>query len=299
MIHFSEFIHPEDEAARNQLEAIPGFPSATKAFLKIGIEQLMHGMFMSEKIRLSPTQLPDLYHLLPPICRLLDIPEPEFYLEMNPLPNAYTLGDTRLFICITSGLIEHLDTEELRSVLAHECGHIACRHVLYHTMADLLLLSSEVLGISKPMLLPIQWGLLYWRRRSELSADRAAAVISGGSKEIIETHIRLSGGPIEITKQINIEEFAAQSKAYELLKEKKWDRFLQGLVHLEKTHPASAVRINEILRWADDPKFSSLVEGLHNQTTKLTTSEICPTCKNPFESEWKYCRFCGQSLKMS
>ena len=45
---------------------------------------------------------------------------PEFYLEMNPVPNAYNDGDTRLFITVTSGLIEYMETDELDAVLAHE-----------------------------------------------------------------------------------------------------------------------------------------------------------------------------------
>lgn len=130
-----DFIHPEDEAARRNLEAIPGFSSILKSFLRMGVEQLLHGLNMANKIRLSEAQLPDLYKRLPPICAKLGITEPEFYLEMNPVPNAYTFGDTRIFLTVTSGLLEYLDDDEIEAVIAHECGHIACRHVLYHTMA--------------------------------------------------------------------------------------------------------------------------------------------------------------------
>lgn len=296
MIHYSEFIHPEDNAARSQLEAIPGFASAVKAFLKIGLEQQMHGVFMAEKIRLSPSQLPELYDLLPPVCKILGIMEPEFYLEMNPMPNAYTFGDSRLFLCMTSGLVEYLDKEELQSVLAHECGHIACKHVLYHTMGQYLLMGSEFLGIARHLLQPIQWGLLYWSRRSELSADRAAALVSGGSKEVIETQIRLAGGPKTITEKINIQEFAAQSKAYEQLKEKKWDKFLQFLVELGRTHPVSAVRVNEIMNWTAQPQFDKLVDMLH-ATERIDL--VCSVCGKQVEPTWSFCRFCGKQLKVT
>jgi Zn-dependent protease with chaperone function len=294
MLHYSEFIHHEDAAARSQLEAIPGFASAVKAFLKIGFEQQMHGIFMSEKIRLSASQLPELYNLLPPVCSLLGIQEPEFYLEMNPAPNAFTFGDSRLFLCITSGLVEYLDREELESVIAHECGHIACRHVLYHTMAQYLLMGSEFLGIARHLLQPIQWGLLYWNRRSELSADRASALVAGGSKEIIETQIRLAGGPKSITDKINVEEFAAQSKAFEQLNENKWDKFLHGISELGKTHPASAIRVNEILRWTEQPHFQHLVTALHDQKNQKTA---CPACNKEVENGWRFCKYCGTNLR--
>ncbi len=100
--------------------------------MALGFEQLQYGMNMATAIRLSPTQLPKLYNHLPPICEKLGIAEPEFYLQMDPVPNAWTFGDTKIFITITSGLVELLNDEELDAVIAHECGHILCHHVLYH-----------------------------------------------------------------------------------------------------------------------------------------------------------------------
>ncbi|MBR5612193.1 MAG: peptidase M48, partial [Bacteroidaceae bacterium] len=92
MIRPAEFIHPEDAAALRQLESIPGFPAIAKKILEIGLEKLYYGLNMASMIRLSSTQLPELYKHLPPICERLGIEEPEFYLEMDPMPNAYTSG---------------------------------------------------------------------------------------------------------------------------------------------------------------------------------------------------------------
>ena len=39
-----------------------------------------------------------------------------------------TYGDTKPFIVITSGLFETLPDELIPTILAHECGHIACHH---------------------------------------------------------------------------------------------------------------------------------------------------------------------------
>ena len=147
MIRPAEFIHPEDAAALRQLESIPGFPALVRKVMSLGLEPLRYGMNMATNIRLSPTQLPELYHHLPPICEKLGIDEPEFYLQMDPMPNAWTFGDTRIFITITSGLVEMMDNEELDAVIAHECGHILCRHVLYHNMAQYLLDGMDSLGL--------------------------------------------------------------------------------------------------------------------------------------------------------
>ena len=130
-------MHPEDAAALEQLESIPGFPALVKKVLELGLEQMQYGINMASAIRLSPTQLPHLYNRLPPICEKLGIEEPEFYLVMDPTPNAWTYGDTRKYITITSGLVDLLTERELDCVIAHECGHILCRHVLYHSKLHL------------------------------------------------------------------------------------------------------------------------------------------------------------------
>ena len=73
MITASDFIHPEDAAALEQLESIPGFPTFVKKILELGLEQMQYGINMASAIRLSPTQLPHLYNRLPPICQKLGI----------------------------------------------------------------------------------------------------------------------------------------------------------------------------------------------------------------------------------
>lgn len=158
MVRPADYIHPEDEAARRNMEAIPGFAAAMKLFMRYYDEQIVHGMNMANKIRLSPTQLPEIYQKLPPICQRLSISEPEFYLEMDPYPNAYAMGDTRTMVTVTSGLLEYLTDEEVSSVIAHECGHIACRHMLYHTLASTLLRNIERMGILGNAVMPVVLG---------------------------------------------------------------------------------------------------------------------------------------------
>lgn len=138
MIKATDFIHPEDAAALRQLESIPGFPTLVKKLMSMGLEQLQYGVNMASAIRLSPSQLPKLYNRLPPICKKLGIEQPEFYLSMDPNPNAWTFGDTKIFITITSGLVDMMTEEELDAVIAHECGHILCHHLVsfYSSLCD-------------------------------------------------------------------------------------------------------------------------------------------------------------------
>ena len=142
-IDSSYYVHESDKAALNALKAIPGFQQLMKALMKIWNERQFRILNMSGRIRISENQLPQYYNMLPPICEKLGIEVPDLYLELNVNPNAYTYGDTTPFIVITSGLLDTMPEELIPTVLAHECGHIACHHVLYSTMGRILLNSTS------------------------------------------------------------------------------------------------------------------------------------------------------------
>lgn len=292
MITASDFIHPEDAAALRQLESIPGFPALVKKILSLGFEELQYGLNMATAIRLSPTQLPNLYNHLPPICKKLGIQEPKFYLQMNPMPNAFTFGDTRIFITITSGLVEMMEGEELDAVIAHECGHIVCHHVLYHSIAQIIFSGAASLGILGHLAMPIQLALLYWSRKSELSCDRCGSVIT--SPEVItRVMARLSGGPRSITQEINFEEWARQADKYDEIKnENLWNKSLQLYAIAKQDHPFAAVRVREILKWGQSPQYQNLMENIKWEAY----SRKCPNCGLLVHNDWTYCKYCGTKL---
>ena len=292
MITPSEFIHPEDAAALRQLESIPGFPALVKKIMALGLEQMQYGVNMATAIRLSPTQLPQLYKRLPPICEKLGIAEPEFYLQMDPVPNAWTFGDTKIYITITSGLVELLDDEELDAVIAHECGHILCRHVLYHSIAQYILSGADAMGILGSLTIPIQYAILYWYRKSELSCDRCASIIT--SPEIVARSMaRLSGGPKSITSNLNMQEWALQADQYDKIKnDGLWNKALQLSVIISQSHPFSAVRVREILKWGENPQYKNLMQNLKAEAS----SRKCPKCNRTVCVDWAYCKYCGAKL---
>lgn len=287
-----DYVHPEDQAALENLKAIPAFAACLRSFMKIGIERSIHGLSMASKIRLGPEQLPQIYNILPPVCQMLGIDEPEFYLEMNPIPNAYTQGDSRIIVTATSGLIEMLEEDEIRAVLAHECGHIACRHVLYHTMGQMLArYGPAIFGPLAALSMPVQLGLCYWSRRSELSADRAAALVMKGSAPVVHTMIRLAGGPKSLTGQVNLELYLRQAEAYDKLLDSQWDKLLQGLAIMNIDHPFLSVRAREVTRWSETEHFERMIGALAQDA-----GPRCNKCGNPVRVEWKFCKSCGQAI---
>ena len=292
MIKPAEFIHPEDAAALRQLESIPGFPAIAKKVLELGYEKLQYGLNMASTIRLSPTQLPKIYNRLPPICEKLGIAEPEFYLEMNPMPNAYTSGDTRVFIVVTSGLVEMMDEVELDAVLAHECGHILCRHVVYKMVADYLKIGLDAIGLLGSIAKPVEYALLYWSRKAELSCDRCASIVTTPDV-VTRVMARLSGGPKSITGEINMKEWAQQAdKNDEIKNDGLWNKTLQLAVTIGLSHPFSAVRVREILKWSESQQYKELMRNLNSNAS----SHNCPQCGHTVTSGWTYCNFCGTKL---
>lgn len=289
MINYRYFIHPEDEKAMKAMKSIPGFDMLVKKIMKIGYEQMAHGINMASKIRLSERQLPEIYSVVKSVSEKFEIEVPEVYLEMNPMPNAYTFGDSRVSLVLTSGLFDYLDEEEIRSVIAHECGHIVCRHSLYTLLVEFV--KDGLKGIAAELTEPLKLAILYWSRKSELSADRAAALICG-TESVVKTQLRLAGGPKTLTKNVDINEWARQADAYEnLRKGGAWDKILQFSATLPMSHPFSAVRVQEVIKWSGSNQYK-LAQGLLKDST-----DTCPVCHEKINPEWTYCEHCGTLLK--
>lgn len=252
-VDYKQFIHPEDRDALEKLKAIPLLDNVTKAFLKNITEDLLHGINMVSKVKITKKQLPILHALLVDVCSELQIEEPEFYLEMNPLPNAYTYGDTKPFVVINSGIIDLLSHEEIKSVIAHECGHILCHHVLYRTLASFLVSTGGIIGgmfgagiISEPL----KWALQYWVRRSEFSADRVAAYVMQDASVVARTMMHLAGGASKIVGDINLDLFMEQAEEYKkYIKDFGTSKILQNWEVRNMTHPYPALRAAEVQNW--------------------------------------------------
>ena len=290
----SEFMHPEDAAALRQMESIPGFPAFVKGILSLGLETMLYGVNMASSVRLSSRQLPEIYNHLPPICKKLGITEPEFYLSMDPNPNAWTFGDTKIFITVTSGLLDMMDDAELDAVLAHECGHILCRHVLYHSVAQYIMRGMDALGVLGKLTLPIQLAFLYWQRKSELSCDRVGAFITSPNV-VSRTMARLAAGPKSLTQNVNMLEWVVQADEYDAIwNSGNWNKALQIYAIAGQNHPFSAVRVREILKWGQSDQYQNLMRNTGNHLMQ----HKCPNCGRVIDGDWRiYCNFCGTKLK--
>ena len=292
MIKPAEFMHPEDAAALDSFKTIPGFTQAMKLVMKYENEMQWYGGNIASSIRLSPLQLPEIYKHLPPICARLGIEEPEFYLKMDPQPNAWTYGDTRVFITLTSGLVEALDDEELDAVIAHECGHIICRHTLYRTF-EYIFWNTMSQNVPKDADGILKLAYLYWARKSELSCDRVSAMITSPDVAL-RMMARFAGGPKSITSKINMEEWAKQADIYDDLYKNNnlWNKALLLGNTMGLDHPFWAVRVREVLNWCKTEEYLKVKNNLN-----IIKDPSCERCGKPYQGKPTYCIHCGNKLK--
>lgn len=287
-INSSLYTHEADEAALKALQAIPVFSQVLKSFMKIWSEKQFTLQNMSSNLKLSEKQLSKYYNMLPPICAKLGIDVPELYLTHDVNPNAYTSGDTKPFIVITSGLIETVPDELIPTVLAHECGHIACHHVLYHTMGRMLLngtlMGLNFLGISELAIVPLKLAFFHWMRCSEFSADRAAAICDGTSDNIVKMCMAFAGFDKDICGEGNTEAFMEQAIEYKkMVDDDKWNKTLEFMMYSQETHPLVAVRAYECAEWTKSECFSN-ISSLSNCTDTKSEPEILL----PIIKDYKY-----------
>lgn len=284
------FLHDSDKAAMTALKIIPGFTQIMKAFMKVWNEQQFKIINMSTNLKLDEGQMKKYYDILPPICEKLGIDIPELYVTLDVNPNAYTYGDTNPFIVLTSGLFETIPDELIPTVIAHECGHIACHHTLYNTMGRLILngASTFVSGLGNIALYPIQLAFAYWMRCGEFSADRAAAICDGNSEKVIEMCMRFAGYDKDIMAEANVDLFMKQALEYrEIVNGNAWNKSLEFILFQNLDHPLNAVRAYEGKEWTDTERFKNIMDYLNSSPE--TANKQLPVQINPPKYIGKNC----------
>lgn len=270
-LDYKLYLHDSDKAAMAALKAIPGFSQVMKAFMKIWSEQQLRLINMSTNLRLNEKQMAKYYNMLPPICTKLGIDVPELFVELDVHPNAYTYGDTKPFIVITSGLFETLPDELIPTVLAHECGHITCHHTLYTTMGRAILngASAFVSGLGNIALYPIQLAFAYWMRCSEFSADRAAIICDGSAEKSTEVMMRFAGYDKDIMADANVEAFMEQALEYKnLVDNNAWNKTLEFILFQNYDHPLNAIRAYEGREWEKNERYKNILEYVSSESSE-------------------------------
>jgi len=115
---------------------LTGFPALTLVALTFAIFQALLSYYGGASLVLASVQARELTPDTPQHQMVLDVvremalaarmPVPKAYLMNDPSPNAFATGrnPNHSVVCVTQGLIDTMDREEVQGVLGHEMAHV-------------------------------------------------------------------------------------------------------------------------------------------------------------------------------
>lgn len=216
----------------------------------------------------TPEQAPELHGMVDRLCALADMPKPRVGIADLSVPNAFATGRSpdRSVVCVTTGILELLDAEELEAVLAHELSHVAHRDVLVMTVASsagitagLLMRFGQLGGAGRSrnagalpvVVVTLLGSLLVYAvsflllrllsRYRELSADRAGAYLTLKPAALASALQRISG-EVAATPRRDLRSSSAASALCIV------PALSGGMSGLLATHPPLQQRLEQLAR---------------------------------------------------
>ena len=158
----------------------------------------------------SREEAPRLYEIVEDLARRDGIPMPRLYVSPEAQPNAFATGrgPNYAVVAVTQGILQVLDDDELRGVLAHELSHVRNRDILIGSVAAAVALmitfvariamfsaifgggdneGGNVIGLlAMAILAPLAAGLLQMAlsRSREYQADASGAHLIGDGEPL-------------------------------------------------------------------------------------------------------------------
>lgn len=98
-------------------------------------DKMVLRMYRAEEV--NPSQAPELYDMVGELAGRAGLPMPKVYIIPQDQPNAFATGRNpqNAVVAVTRGLLNLMDKEEIKGVIAHELGHVKNRDILIGTIA--------------------------------------------------------------------------------------------------------------------------------------------------------------------
>jgi heat shock protein HtpX len=221
-------------------------------------------------VPVSQEEAPELYAIVESLAQRDNLPMPRIYISPEPAPNAFATGRNPAHgvVCVTQGLMQMMDRDELEGVIAHEMSHIKHRDILISTVAAVMAGAISSLawmamwggmdgggrrrgndtllfGLAAMILAPIAAGLVQMAvsRSREYAADAGAARLCGSPFGLISALKKLEVGNASIPMDVS----PASSHMFIM---HPLTRTGEGLAGMFRTHPPTEKRIAALVALA-------------------------------------------------
>ncbi len=262
------FVSDADRLAMDALKKIPLLPTIVQKFYEIGLDRWLYALNMGMSVRCGPKQFGTLYRITRESCEVLDMPEPELYITSNPFPNAFAGGVERPYITLRSSIVDTLTDEQLYHLIGHELGHIKAGHMLYKSIASVLIPLIEMIGrrtfgLGDVAGMGLVLAMAEWSRQAEISADRAGLLVSQNLETSLDANLSLTAGPTRLKHEMNREAFLDQARTYQ--EAPVMDAIGKALVFIMVgstfSHPMPVHRAQQLERWKNSGRFDEVLAG--------------------------------------
>jgi len=265
-----DFAYPGDVDNMHALEGSRIFTGLARRFIS-GKRDEMLRRWLGDRARLVE-QSSKLYEIVKRCGWILGVERlPEVYVAGLPEPNAFTFGDDdNAVLVIDYRMLELLTEDEVTALVAHELTHVKSRHLIYHTLAELMLrgvdIVAPILGVGV-VTASLRMLLLAWHRDSEVTADRGALLVVQKPDVLKGLLAKLTGA-------------ADGGKVEELF----------------KTHPNFRSRVEKINEFYKSPEYIRAVNKIRRrEELNQALAPLCRFCKEPKPVEAFFCPSCGRS----
>jgi Zn-dependent protease with chaperone function len=281
------FKHPLDQQAEQALRSVPGFDLVARKFVEFLSERPQLVYLMGNSIQVGPRQYSTIYGLFRECVRDLDVhPEPSLFVSQNPQVNSYALGQEHPFVVVNTGVLDLLTEAEIRTVLAHELGHIKCGHTTLIQMAiwateAASMLSEMTLGLGNLVSSGLIFAFYEWRRKAELSSDRAALLVIDDLNTVMQTMMKVSGGSTQYGHECSLNEFIRQSETYQELDQDGLNQIYKFLLYnggngSMLSHPFPLDRLRYLREWATSEEYRQIRQGNYRRATAEGAVDVTP-----------------------